>query len=165
MANERRYAAHYALEHVAKAGQDRISAARVALIGLGGLGCPLAQYLAGSGVGELLICDFDTVSESNLARQLLYKPEDVGRRKTDVANEFLEQLNPQIKIIPHNTRVDLQYLEEGRFGVGGHRHLCVPSARGALECVAARSEQLIGRVHACQEVDQSKEHLVVATCA
>jgi adenylyltransferase/sulfurtransferase len=107
----RRYSAHHALSAIGEAGQNRISSARVLLVGLGGLGCPVAQYLAGSGVGELAICDFDTVSESNLARQLLYTQQDVGRLKTEVAAERLAENNSRVRIQPHQQRADRPFLE------------------------------------------------------
>ena len=109
--SQRRYAAHYALEKIGEAGQNRINAAKVMLVGLGGLGCAAAQYLAGSGIAELHICDFDTVSESNLARQLLYAPADVGRDKCEAACEALERINPQVSVRIHNIRADQSFLE------------------------------------------------------
>jgi adenylyltransferase/sulfurtransferase len=81
------------------------------LIGLGGLGCPLAQYLASTGVGELHLCDFDTISESNLARQVLYTPDDIGRFKVDIAKKRLSAQNPDIRITSNNVRVDRDYLD------------------------------------------------------
>ena len=107
----RRYAAHYALDSIGKPGQDRINASKVMLVGLGGLGCPAAQYLAGSGAAELHICDFDTVSESNLARQLLYSPGDIGRGKCTAARDSLNRMNPQVSIHVHDIRVDQAFLE------------------------------------------------------
>ena len=67
-----RYSAHLPLKGIGAAGQERIRDARVALIGVGGLGCAVAQYLVSSGIGQLTLCDFDTVAESNLSRQILY---------------------------------------------------------------------------------------------
>jgi len=89
-----RYAAHLPLKGIGEEGQQRINDAHVALIGLGGLGCPAAQYLVASGVGKLTLCDYDTIAESNLSRQVLYRPGDVGRRKTEAAAEVLHELNP-----------------------------------------------------------------------
>jgi molybdopterin/thiamine biosynthesis adenylyltransferase len=105
-----RYAAHLALEPIGPEGQQRIRSAKVALVGMGGLGCPAAWYLAGSGVGELHLFDFDTVSRSNLARQLLYGPADVGRRKCKAAAEALDRLNPGVALFSHDTRVDDGFL-------------------------------------------------------
>jgi molybdopterin/thiamine biosynthesis adenylyltransferase len=106
-----RFAPHLALEAIGTEGQGRIQQSKVQLIGLGGLGCPVAQYLAASGVGELLICDFDRVSETNLARQLLYTPEDIDRLKVEVAQQRLQQLNPELIIETHQKRVDDEFLE------------------------------------------------------
>lgn len=93
-----RYAAHLPLKGIGKDGQQRINDAHVALIGLGGLGCPAAQYLACSGVGKLTLCDYDTIAESNLSRQVLYQPADVGRLKTEAASEALGALNPDTRL-------------------------------------------------------------------
>ncbi len=80
-----RDARHLALQQVGARGQERIAAGTVLLIGAGGIGCAAAAYLASSGVGHIKITDFDTVDASNLGRQLLYTPADVGERKALVA--------------------------------------------------------------------------------
>jgi molybdopterin/thiamine biosynthesis adenylyltransferase len=94
----RRDARHLALEQVGTDGQQRIAAGTVLLIGAGGIGCASAAYLASSGVGHLIIADFDTVDETNLGRQVLYTPDDVGQRKAEVAANHLRAINPDIKI-------------------------------------------------------------------
>lgn len=111
MIRNRRYAAHLGLESIGEPGQSRIRTSRVGLIGLGGLGCAAAQYLVSSGVGKLSLFDFDTVSESNLARQFLYRKADVGTLKTKAAAERLAADNPDVDIDVHNVRADQQYLE------------------------------------------------------
>ncbi len=93
-----RDARHLALQQVGSDGQQRIAAGTVLLIGAGGIGCASAAYLASSGVGHLRIADFDTVDESNLGRQILYTPDDVGQRKAEVAAERLRAINPDIEI-------------------------------------------------------------------
>ena len=93
-----RYSAHLPLKGIGAAGQERIRDARVALIGVGGLGCAVAQYLVSSGIGQLTLCDFDTVAESNLARQILYRQSDLGRLKTEAASETLNALNPEARV-------------------------------------------------------------------
>lgn len=93
-----RYASHLPLTGVGSEGQKRIREARVALIGVGGLGCATAQYLVSSGVGQLTLCDFDTVAESNLARQILYRQADLGRLKVDAASEALKSLNEETNL-------------------------------------------------------------------
>ncbi len=93
-----RYSAHLPLTGIGAAGQQRIGEAHVALIGAGGLGCAAAQYLVSSGIGKLTLCDFDTVAESNLARQILYRQADLGRLKVEAATDVLQNLNPKTRI-------------------------------------------------------------------
>lgn len=93
-----RDARHIALPQVGVAGQQRIAAGSALLIGIGGIGCATAMYLASSGVGRLLLSDFDTIDETNLGRQVLYTPNDLGELKADVAAERLRIINPNIKI-------------------------------------------------------------------
>lgn len=111
MSADKRYSAHLGLEPIGKTGQERIRQSRVGLIGLGGLGCAVAQYLVSSGVGSLSLFDFDTVAESNLARQFLYRSSDVGARKVEVAKIRLNADNPQVKIDADVVRVDQAFLE------------------------------------------------------
>jgi adenylyltransferase/sulfurtransferase len=96
--DEVRYARHIVLPEVGREGQARLARARVVIVGLGGLGCPAAQLLATSGVGALSLNDFDTVDASNLPRQLLYTPADVGRLKAEAAGDRLQQLNPEVRV-------------------------------------------------------------------
>jgi adenylyltransferase/sulfurtransferase len=93
-----RHARHVALAQVGAAGQDRINAGTVLLIGVGGIGCAAASYLASSGVGHLLLCDFDTVDATNLGRQTLYGPDDIGKQKAEQARKRLVLQNPDIEI-------------------------------------------------------------------
>jgi molybdopterin/thiamine biosynthesis adenylyltransferase len=88
-----RYARHVALPQIGAAGQVRLERGRVLVVGLGGLGCPAALYLASSGVGELWLNDFDRVDISNLQRQVLYREGDVGARKVTAAADALAQVN------------------------------------------------------------------------
>lgn len=88
-----RYSAHLPLNGIGESGQRLIRNARVALIGLGGLGCPAAQYLVSSGIGKLTLCDFDTVNLNNLSRQILYRDSDIGRLKVEAATDVLHRLN------------------------------------------------------------------------
>jgi adenylyltransferase/sulfurtransferase len=80
------------------AGQQALKAARVLLVGLGGIGCPAALYLAAAGVGELTLADFDTVDVSNLSRQVLYTPHDVGALKAEAAAAALARQNPGLRL-------------------------------------------------------------------
>jgi len=93
-----RDARHLALPQVGAAGQRKIGAGTVLLIGMGGIGCPAATYLASSGIGHLLICDFDTVDETNLGRQVLYGPSHVGELKAEVAAARLRKVNPDVNV-------------------------------------------------------------------
>ena len=93
-----RYSRHLALPEVGEDGQAQLALARAFIVGLGGLGCPAVQYLAASGVGCLVLNDFDRIDESNLARQILYRAEDVGKLKVEVARDRLLVLNPSVAI-------------------------------------------------------------------
>lgn len=95
-----RHARHVALPQLGSDGQARIAGGTALLIGLGGIGCAAASYLASSGVGQLLLCDFDTVDPSNLGRQILYGPDDIGELKAILAAERLARINPEIQISP-----------------------------------------------------------------
>lgn len=100
-----RYARHFVLPNVGPDGQRRLRAARVLLIGAGGLGSPAALYLAAAGVGTLGLVDFDTVDASNLQRQVLHGTRDIGRPKVDSARDRLADLNPYIQVEAHSARL------------------------------------------------------------
>ena len=100
-----RYQRHLVLGEIGTAGQEKLKAARVLIVGAGGLGSPSALYLAASGVGTLGIVDGDTVDLSNLQRQVLYDTADVGRAKAEVARERLKALNPELNIIAHDVEL------------------------------------------------------------
>src|SRR5215468_3044681 len=100
-----RYRRHLALSEIGAAGQEKLKAARVLIIGAGGLGSPAALYLAAAGVGTLGIVDNDVVSLSNLQRQILYRSEDIGAPKVDVARAALGHLNPDVHVNAHHTRL------------------------------------------------------------
>ena len=93
-----RYSRHISLDEIGQAGQDKIGAAKVLVVGAGGLGCPVLQYLAAAGIGTIGIVDFDTVEESNLQRQVLFGTASIGRKKAEVAKEVLSNLNTTITI-------------------------------------------------------------------
>jgi molybdopterin/thiamine biosynthesis adenylyltransferase len=101
-----RHARHLALAQVGADGQARIGASSALLIGVGGLGCAAASYLVASGVGHVILCDFDTVDETNLGRQTIYKPGDVGKQKATVAAMRFAAINPDIKITAIIERMD-----------------------------------------------------------
>lgn len=101
----KRYARQLILAGVGESGQEKLKKARVLIVGVGGLGSPLALYLAAAGVGTLGLVDDDVVSESNLQRQVLYSSVDVGRAKVMVAREKLLALNPYVKVSVHDCRL------------------------------------------------------------
>ena len=101
-----RYARHIVLHGVGGPGQQKLKAARVLVIGAGGLGSPVLQYLAAAGVGTLGIVDDDEVSLSNLQRQVLHGTPDVGRPKVDSAADAIARLNPHVEVQAHQMRID-----------------------------------------------------------
>ena len=94
-----RYSRHLILPEVGMEGQQRLKAAKVLCVGTGGLGSPLAFYLAAAGIGTLGLVDFDVVDFSNLQRQIIHSTKDVGRPKIDSAAEKLEALNPFMTVV------------------------------------------------------------------
>lgn len=100
-----RDARHLALQQVGSDGQKKIAAGTVLLIGAGGIGCAAAQYLAASGIGHITIVDFDTIDATNLGRQILYNPTDIGEPKAEVAAARLRINNPDITITPVSSRL------------------------------------------------------------
>src|SRR3982751_6567586 len=97
----RRYARHIILPEIGLEGQKKIRAASVLCVGAGGLGSPIALYLAAAGIGKLGILDFDSVDLSNLQRQVLHGTADVGRPKIDSAREAVKSLNPHVEVAAH----------------------------------------------------------------
>ncbi|MDJ1473531.1 HesA/MoeB/ThiF family protein [Xanthocytophaga flava] len=93
-----RYQKHLLLPEIGIEGQEKLLQARVLVVGAGGLGCPVLQYIAAAGVGTIGIIDADVVSLSNLQRQILYTTDSVGRKKVEVAKEVLHSMNPTIAI-------------------------------------------------------------------
>ena len=100
-----RYSRHLVMPEVTLAGQQKLKDARVLCVGAGGLGSPLALYLAAAGVGTIGLVDFDRVDLTNIQRQILYATADVGRPKLEAATERLSRLNPEIRIVPHALRL------------------------------------------------------------
>lgn len=101
----RRYSRHLILPEVGLAGQRRIRNTSVLCIGAGGLGSPIAMYLAAAGIGKLGIVDFDTVDYSNLQRQILHSDADVGVSKAESAKAAINALNPHVEVVLHQTRI------------------------------------------------------------
>jgi adenylyltransferase/sulfurtransferase len=100
-----RYARHIVLREVGGPGQARLAGARVLVVGAGGLGSPLILYLAAAGVGTIGIADFDTVSLSNLQRQIAHRTADIGRPKTESARDAALAINPHVKIALHGEKL------------------------------------------------------------
>jgi sulfur-carrier protein adenylyltransferase/sulfurtransferase len=98
-----RYSRHLILPEVGMEGQQKLKAARVLCVGTGGLGSPLAFYLAAAGIGTLGLVDFDVVDSSNLQRQIIHSTKDIGRKKLDSAEEKLKALNPTLNVVKHDT--------------------------------------------------------------
>jgi molybdopterin/thiamine biosynthesis adenylyltransferase/rhodanese-related sulfurtransferase len=98
-----RYSRHLILPEVGMEGQQRLKAAKVLCVGTGGLGSPLALYLAAAGIGTLGLIDFDVVDASNLQRQIIHSTRDIGRKKIDSAQEKLNALNPALDVVKHDT--------------------------------------------------------------
>jgi adenylyltransferase/sulfurtransferase len=101
----RRYARHIVLAEIGGVGQARLIAARVLVIGAGGLGAPLLQYLAAAGVGTLGVIDHDHVDLSNLQRQVIHRTADIGVSKVESARRALNDINPEITVVTHHARL------------------------------------------------------------
>jgi len=108
----RRYSRHLLIPEVGLAGQERLAAARVLVVGAGGLGSPVLQYLSAAGVGRIGIVDDDVVDETNLQRQTIFATADVGRKKAHVAAEFVHALNPQVSVDALALRFDAENARE-----------------------------------------------------
>jgi len=101
----RRYARHIVLAEIGGLGQARLIAARVLVIGAGGLGAPLLQYLAAAGIGTLGVIDHDRVDLSNLQRQVIHRTADIGVSKVESARRALLDINPEVEVIAHDERL------------------------------------------------------------
>jgi len=101
-----RYSRHMVLPQIGLNGQRSLLKSRVLLLGVGGLGSPIAMYLAASGVGTLVLADFDVVELSNLQRQIVHGTADVGRAKVDSGSDRIESLNPDVNVLPINEVLD-----------------------------------------------------------
>ena len=102
----RRYSRHLVMPEVGSEGQEKLKAARALVVGAGGLGSPVAMYLAAAGVGRLGLVEFDRVEESNLQRQVLFGQSDIGRPKVEVAAARLREINPLIEVVTHAQRIE-----------------------------------------------------------
>lgn len=112
MSWDTRYERHYTLPGFGLVAQEKLAASKVLVVGAGGLGCPVLQYLTASGVGRIGVLDFDTIQLSNLQRQTIYPTASVGKLKTKVAAEQLRLSNPSIEIIEHPVRLTKSNADE-----------------------------------------------------
>ena len=103
-----RYARHIVLPEIGGAGQQRLKRARVLVIGAGGLGAPVLEYLAAAGVGTLGLVDDDVVSLSNLQRQVIHDTQAIGLAKTDSAANAIARINPHVSVEPHALRLTIE---------------------------------------------------------
>jgi len=101
----RRYARHIVLAEIGGIGQSKLVAAKVLVVGAGGLGTPLLQYLAAAGIGTLGVIDHDTVDLSNLQRQVIHRTSDVGISKVESARRALVEINPEVRVQTHDERL------------------------------------------------------------
>lgn len=101
----KRYSRHIILPEIGTKGQEKLKQAKVLVIGAGGLGCPVLQYLTAAGVGTIGIIDFDVVDETNLQRQILFDVKDIGKSKVDIAKQKLSGQNPYINFNIYNTKL------------------------------------------------------------
>ena len=107
-----RYARHIVLGEVGGPGQQKFKAARVLVIGAGGLGAPVALYLAAAGIGTLGIVDDDVVTLSNLQRQIIHSTKKIGAPKVESAKETLQAINPHVNVVPHQVRMTAENARE-----------------------------------------------------
>src|SRR6478609_645053 len=101
-----RYSRHFVLPGFSQEAQLKLKNSKVTVIGAGGLGCPVLQYLTAAGIGTITILDFDVINVSNLQRQILYTVNDIGKNKSEVAASRLSQLNPNVKFHIHKCQID-----------------------------------------------------------
>lgn len=107
-----RYSKQLVLDGIGKEGQRKINEAKILVVGAGGLGSPALTYLVSCGIGTVGIADFDTVTLSNLNRQILYSTEDLGKRKTEISSMRLKKINPGVEILKYQTRINIENVEE-----------------------------------------------------
>ena len=107
-----RYSRHILLPQIAYEGQQQLTQSHALIIGAGGLGSPIAMYLAAAGVGKLTICDFDTVDLTNLQRQIIHQTASVGINKALSAQQTLQQLNPEVQVVPITSKANEDTMAE-----------------------------------------------------
>ena len=106
------YSRQLILNEIGPKGQKKINNSSVIIIGLGGLGSSVLQYLTAAGVGKIGLVDYDKVELSNLNRQIIYRLDDIKRNKVEVAKEFSTKLNPSLKLKTYNEKIDEKNIRE-----------------------------------------------------
>ena len=164
-----RYSRHLILPEVGMEGQRKLKAARVLCVGTGGLGSPLALYLAAAGIGTLGLVDFDVVDASNLQRQIIHSTKDIGRKKLDSAAEKLLALNPALNVVKHDTMLssanaldilrDYDVVADGTYNFPTRYLVTMPAFCWAYRTPMVRSSVLKARPA------YSRQRLVRATAA
>jgi len=142
-----RYSRQILLPQIDVDGQLRLKDSRVLIVGLGGLGAPVALYLAAAGVGELHLADFDTVDLTNLQRQIIHGTDSVGVGKVDSAIARLTALNPDVKLVAHRQALDADSLDAAVAGVDLVLDCCDhfgTREAGNAACVAAKKPLVSG---------------------
>ncbi len=109
---KRKYIRQIMMQEIGLPGQEKIRNAKVAIVGCGGLGCPVLLYLASAGVGTIGIIDFDTINITNLHRQILYGNADVEKKKTEVAKQKINVMHPEVNVIVHDVMLDKKNTSE-----------------------------------------------------
>jgi len=127
-----RYARHLILDEVGDEGQEKLLAAKVLVVGAGGLGAPLLMYLAAAGVGTLGIIDDDVVDLTNLQRQIVHVTDAVGRKKTDSAKDTIAALNPGINVVLYEARITTENAESVLSGNDTCYHFGIPLIAAAM---------------------------------
>ena len=107
-----RYSRHILLPQIGILGQEKLIRSRALIIGLGGLGSPVAMYLAATGIGELVLCDNDNVDLTNLQRQTIHNSETIGMSKVQSATQAISKINPEISVVPIQEYVDEKRLQK-----------------------------------------------------
>ena len=107
-----RYSRQVILEGFGAAGQEKLKTAKILVAGAGGLGSPALMYLAAAGVGTLGVADFDSVTDSNLNRQIIHSSHDIGHLKVDSAADTITKLNPYISVVKHKARINIENVTE-----------------------------------------------------
>ncbi|MAI07027.1 MAG: adenylyltransferase [Alphaproteobacteria bacterium TMED87] len=110
--NLERYSRHVKLKEIGVSGQKKLGSARVLVVGAGGLGSPVIQYLSAAGIGKIGIIDDDKVELSNLQRQILYKTKDIGKKKVEIAHNISKSINPNIKIYSYPNRLEKKNIRD-----------------------------------------------------